>query len=89
VKEAGEKKLEKWQGLLLPFWEMLMIKLFMNIIKIVKRSIFPALEDFGLTVVEAQAFGKPVICFSPAEEHWKQSRKGRQGCFSIDKPKNR
>ena len=25
--------------------------------------IFPALEDFGLTVVEAQAFGKPVIAF--------------------------
>ena len=25
--------------------------------------IFPAVEDFGLTVVEAQAFGKPVIAF--------------------------
>jgi len=25
--------------------------------------IFPALEDFGLTVVEAQSFGKPVIAF--------------------------
>lgn len=28
-----------------------------------KALIFPALEDFGLTVVEAQGFGKPVIAF--------------------------
>src|ERR1700722_2502959 len=28
-----------------------------------KALLFPALEDFGLTVVEAQAFGKPVIAF--------------------------
>ncbi|HSX09819.1 MAG TPA: glycosyltransferase [Candidatus Saccharimonadales bacterium] len=28
-----------------------------------KALLFPALEDFGLTVVEAQSFGKPVIAF--------------------------
>lgn len=28
-----------------------------------KALLFPAVEDFGLTVVEAQAFGKPVIAF--------------------------
>ena len=28
-----------------------------------KAMIFPGLEDFGLTMVEAQAFGKPVIAF--------------------------
>lgn len=28
-----------------------------------RALIFPAIEDFGLTVVEAQAFGKPVIAF--------------------------
>ncbi len=28
-----------------------------------RALLFPALEDFGLTVVEAQAFGKPVIAF--------------------------
>jgi len=28
-----------------------------------KAVIFPGLEDFGLTMVEAQAFGKPVIAF--------------------------
>ena len=29
-----------------------------------KALIFPGLEDFGLTMVEAQSFGKPVIAFS-------------------------
>jgi len=28
-----------------------------------KALIFPGLEDFGLTMVEAQAFGKPVVAF--------------------------
>ena len=28
-----------------------------------KALIFPGVEDFGLTMVEAQAFGKPVIAF--------------------------
>lgn len=28
-----------------------------------RALIFPALEDFGLTVIEAQKFGKPVIAF--------------------------
>ena len=29
-----------------------------------RALIFPGLEDFGLTIVEAQSFGKPVIAFS-------------------------
>lgn len=34
-----------------------------NYYKNCKALIFPGIEDFGLTVVEAQGFGKPVIAF--------------------------
>ncbi len=42
--------------------------------------IFPALEDFGLTVLEAQSFGKPVIAFRGGGA-LETIVEGKTGCF--------
>lgn len=58
-----KKELEKMAGPTVEFVGKVDDKKLQEYYKNCTALIFPALEDFGLTVVEAQAFGKPVIAF--------------------------
>jgi glycosyltransferase involved in cell wall biosynthesis len=51
-----------------------------------KALIFPGVEDFGLTVVEAQAFGKPVIAFRGGGA-LETIKEGKTGYFFDDQTK--
>jgi glycosyltransferase involved in cell wall biosynthesis len=67
LKIVGEgnwkKELEKMAGPTIEFIGKVDDKKLQEYYRNCTALIFPALEDFGLTVVEAQAFGKPVIAF--------------------------
>ena len=52
-----------------------------------RALIFPAVEDFGLTVVEAQAFGKPVIAFR-AGGATETIKEGKTGLFFDQQTKD-
>ena len=58
-----KKELEKMAGPTIEFLGNVDDALLQEYYRNCKALLFPALEDFGLTVVEAQAFGKPVIAF--------------------------
>jgi len=58
-----KKELEKMAGPTIEFIGKVDDKKLQEYYRNCTALIFPALEDFGLTVVEAQAFGKPVIAF--------------------------
>ncbi len=60
---SWKKELEKMAGPTVTFLGDVDDKALREYYQNCKALIFPALEDFGLTVVEAQAFGKPVIAF--------------------------
>ncbi len=60
---SWKKELEKMAGPTVEFLGKVDDKKLQEYYQNCKALIFPALEDFGLTVVEAQAFGKPVIAF--------------------------
>ena len=53
-----------------------------------KALIFPGIEDFGLTMVEAQSFGKPVIAYKDggALEIIKEDKEGDE---RLQKKENR
>jgi len=58
-----KKELEKMAGPTIEFIGKVDDKKLQEYYRNCTALIFPALEDFGLTVVEAQAYGKPVIAF--------------------------
>jgi glycosyltransferase involved in cell wall biosynthesis len=51
-----------------------------------KALLFPAVEDFGLTVVEAQSYGKPVIAFRGGGA-LETIRQGKTGLFFDEQTK--
>lgn len=59
----GEAKLKELAGPTVEFLGQLTDEKLSYYYKNCKALIFPGLEDFGLVMVEAQAFGKPVIAF--------------------------
>lgn len=59
----GEKKLKKLAGPTVEFLGQLTDKKLSYYYKNCRALIFPGIEDFGLVMVEAQSFGKPVIAF--------------------------
>jgi len=77
---SWRKELEKMAGPTVTFLGDVNDKTLHEYYKNCKALIFPALEDFGLTVVEAQAFGKPVIAFRGGGA-LETVKEGRQGCF--------
>jgi glycosyltransferase involved in cell wall biosynthesis len=60
---SWKKELEKMAGPTIEFLGNIDDNKLQEFYQNSKALIFPAFEDFGLTVVEAQAFGKPVIAF--------------------------
>jgi len=60
---ADKDKLKSIAGPTVEFLGRLTDDELANCYKNCKALIFPALEDFGLTMVEAQSFGKPVIAY--------------------------
>jgi glycosyltransferase involved in cell wall biosynthesis len=60
---SEERKLRKISGPTIEFLGLLTEDRLIKYYKSCKALIFPGLEDFGITMVEAQAFGKPVIAF--------------------------
>lgn len=60
---SEEKKLKDIAGPTIEFLGLLTEEALVKYYKSCKALIFPGVEDFGITVVEAQAFGKPVIAF--------------------------
>ncbi|MCL6096469.1 MAG: glycosyltransferase [Patescibacteria group bacterium] len=60
---TGEKKLRKLAGPTVEFLGQLTDEKLSYYYKNCRALIFPGLEDFGLVMVEAQNFGKPVIAF--------------------------
>ena len=60
---AQWKKLKAMAGPTVEFIGHVSDKELINYYKHCKALIFPGLEDFGLTMVEAQSFGKPVIAY--------------------------
>lgn len=60
---SEEKRLKELAGPTIEFLGLLTEEALVKYYKSCKALIFPGLEDFGITVVEAQAFGKPVIAF--------------------------
>lgn len=60
---SQEKKLRKIAGPTIEFLGNLTDKELAYFYRNCKALIFPGFEDFGLVMVEAQAFGKPVIAF--------------------------
>lgn len=59
----GEKKLKKLAGPTVEFLGQLTDDKLSYYYKNCRALLFPGIEDFGLVMVEAQAFGKPVIAF--------------------------
>ncbi len=59
----GEKKLKKLAGSTVEFLGQLTDEKLSYYYKNCRALLFPGIEDFGLVMVEAQAFGKPVIAF--------------------------
>lgn len=57
------KKLKKMAGKNIEFLGSLTDKELIRYYKESSAIIFPSLEDFGLTIIESQFFGKPVIAF--------------------------
>ena len=57
------KKLKAMAGQTIEFLGYLTDKELVRYYSECKALIFPGLEDFGLTIIEAQSFGKPVIAF--------------------------
>lgn len=62
-KGIDEKKLKRIAGPTVEFLGNLTDRELSDYYKNCKALIFPAREDFGLAMVEAQSFGKPVIAF--------------------------
>lgn len=60
---SDAKKLKRLAGKSIEFLGKVTDEELINYYKNSKALIFPGKEDFGLTMVEAQAFGKPVIAF--------------------------
>ena len=60
---TGEKELKKIAGPTVEFLGQLTDAELSYYYKNCRALIFPGLEDFGLVMVEAQSFGKPVIAF--------------------------
>lgn len=60
---SGEKKLRKIAGPTVEFLGQLTDEKLSYYYKNCRALLFPGIEDFGLVMVEAQAFGKPVIAF--------------------------
>lgn len=60
---SEEKRLQVLAGPTVEFLGLLTEDELVKYYKGCKALIFPGLEDFGITIVEAQAFGKPVIAF--------------------------
>lgn len=60
---AQRKKLRAIAGPTVEFIGHVSDNELVNYYKHCKALIFPGLEDFGLTMVEAQSFGKPVVAF--------------------------
>ncbi len=59
----GEKKLKKLAGPTVEFLGQLTDEELSYYYKNCRALLFPGIEDFGLVMAEAQAFGKPVIAF--------------------------
>ncbi len=59
-----EKNLKSLAGSTVEFLGLLTEQSLVQYYKGCKALLFPGIEDFGLTVVEAQSFGKPVIAFA-------------------------
>ena len=59
----GEKKLKKLAGPTVEFLGQLTDEKLSYYYKNCRALLFPGIEDFGLAMVEAQSFGKPVIAF--------------------------
>jgi glycosyltransferase involved in cell wall biosynthesis len=59
----GKKALKKLAGGTIEFLGQLTDEKLSYYYKNCRALLFPGIEDFGLVMVEAQAFGKPVICF--------------------------
>lgn len=60
---SWKKELEQMAGPTIEFLGNVDDKKLRNYYQNCRALLFPAVEDFGLTVVEAQGFGKPVIAF--------------------------
>lgn len=60
---GGRKELEEKSGPTVEFLGAVSDKELANYYSSCKALIFPGIEDFGLVMVEAQSFGKPVIAF--------------------------
>lgn len=60
---SEQRKLQELAGPTVEFLGLLTEEALVKYYKSCKALIFPGLEDFGITVVEAQSFGKPVIAF--------------------------
>lgn len=63
-KGMEEKRLKKIAGQSIFFLKSLTDDELSEYYKNCKALIFPGIEDFGLTIVEAQSFGKPVISYN-------------------------
>jgi len=59
----GKEKLRELAGPKVEFLGELTDEKLSSYYKNCRALLFPGIEDFGLVMVEAQAFGKPVICF--------------------------
>jgi glycosyltransferase involved in cell wall biosynthesis len=62
-KGAGKNRLKAMAGPTIEFLDYLTDKELVEYYSECRALIFPGLEDFGLTILEAQSFGKPVIAF--------------------------
>ncbi|MGI8420354.1 MAG: glycosyltransferase [Candidatus Levyibacteriota bacterium] len=60
---SWKKELQKMAGPTITFLDNVDDKQLKKYYSQCRALIFPAMEDFGLTVVEAQGFGKPVIAY--------------------------
>lgn len=60
---SEEKKLKRIAGPTIEFLGLLTEESLVKYYKGCKALLFPGIEDFGITIVEAQSFGKPVIAF--------------------------
>lgn len=60
---SEEKRLKKIAGPTIEFLGLLTQESLIAYYKGARALLFPGIEDFGMTVLEAQAFGRPVIAF--------------------------